>query len=139
MSNKFRKDRSLQPLPSKGVLLTHCQFCFFAGKLASYNSFGKRTEVGNKTRFEKKGKGKKESTKEGLNRFAKKGKNKSTFLTGKYAKIIKHLIFAISILIGGNRSKTEGLVKYAFFLLIKLRFQKFTCLQWQPLHSGNGH
>lgn len=40
---------------------------------------GNRTEVGNKTRFEKKGKGKKESAKEGLNRFAKKGKNKSTF------------------------------------------------------------
>lgn len=76
---------------------------------------GKRTEVGNKTRFEKKGKGKKESTKEGLNRFAKKRKEQVHILTGKYAKNIAHLIFAISMLIGGNRSKTEGLVKYAFF------------------------
>lgn len=40
---------------------------------------GKRTEVGKKTGFEKKGKGKKENTKEGSDRFAKKGKKKSTF------------------------------------------------------------
>lgn len=79
VSNEFRKVRSLQPLNSKGVVLTHCQFCFCAGMLASHNSMGNRTEVGNKTRFEKKGKGKKESAKEGLNRCAKKGKNKSTF------------------------------------------------------------